>query len=150
MDKLRSTHIRLTVLFWVNLSVLVAILLFILHAKGPDFASEPTTNVSFERYAIILTLACIPVTLKLFHTNQQKIKLLDQDKYLKKYSKIYLLRIVVFDLVAVLNLIGFEMYNSQNTMYLTIIIIFALFFCYPGKGALHNESGNKNINNTQI
>lgn len=150
MDKMRTLHIRLTILFWVNLLVLVAILLFILRAKGPDFASEPTTNISFERYAIILTLACIPITLKLFHTNQQKIKLLDQDEYLKKYLKIYLLRIVVFDLVAALNLVGFEMYNSQNTMYLTIIIIFALFFCYPGKGALQNKSGNENINKTQI
>jgi nicotinamide riboside transporter PnuC len=64
---------------------------------------------------------------------------LGQDKFIKKYTIAYYLRLITFDIVAILNLTGFELYNSHNTMYLTIMIIFALFFCYPNKQALQNE-----------
>jgi nicotinamide riboside transporter PnuC len=118
-----------------------------MHAKGPDFASFPATNIAFERYAIIITLAVIPISLKLFHSYHQKIKSLNQDVFIKKYTTAYYLRLFIFDIVAILNLTGFQLYNSHNTMYLTIMIIFALFFCYPNKQALQNKSENEKPEN---
>jgi hypothetical protein len=137
------------IFFWLNIVLLTVALLVVLQAKGADFASFPTTNVSSERYAIILTLALIPASLKLFHSYHQKIKELEQDTFLRKYTIAYYLRIVIFDIAVILNLTGFQLYNTQNTMYLTIMIIFVLFFCYPNKIALQNEfesEESENIN----
>lgn len=148
-NSIKKTYITQMIFFWLNIILLAVALLIVLQMKGPDFASFPATNLSFERYAIILTLALIPISLKLFHSHHQKIAGLEQDIFLKKYAIAYYLRIAVFDIAAILNLTGFQLYNSQNTMYLTIMIIFALFFCYPSKKALQNESENeesKNIN----
>lgn len=138
-NQIKKSYTLQIIVFWVNIILLAIALLFVLQAKGPDFASFLTTNIAFERYAIILTLAIIPISLKLFHSYHQKIKSLGQDKFIKKYTIAYYLRLITFDIVAILNLTGFELYNSHNTMYLTIMIIFALFFCYPNKQALQNE-----------
>lgn len=138
-NQIKKSYTLQIIVFWVNIILLAIALLFVLQTKGPDFASFPTTNIDFERYAIILTLAIIPISLKLFHSYHQKIKSLSQDKFIKKYTIAYYLRLITFDIVAILNLTGFELYNSHNTMYLTIMIIFALFFCYPNRQALQNE-----------
>lgn len=138
-NQIKKSYTLQIIVFWVNIILLVIALLFVLQAKGPDFASFPTTNIAFERYAIILTLAIIPISLKLFHSYHQKIKSLSHDKFIKNYTIAYYLRLITFDIVAILNLTGFQLYNSHNTMYLTIMIIFALFFCYPNRQALQNE-----------
>ena len=146
-SQIKKTYILQTIVFWINIILLTISLLVVLQAKGPDFASTPATNIAFERYAIILTLAIIPISLKLFHSYHQKIKSLDQDIFIKKYTTAYNLRLIAFDMAAILNLTGFQLYNSHNTMYLTIMIIFALFFCYPSKQALQNESENDKSEN---
>lgn len=138
-NQIKKPHTLQRIVFWVNIILLVIALLFVLQAKGPDFASFPTTNIAFERYAIILTLAIIPISLKLFHSYHRKIKSLSHDKFIKNHTIAYYLRLIAFDTVAILNLAGFQLYNSHNTIYLTIMIIFALFFCYPNRQALQNE-----------
>ncbi len=150
MDNLiKKTYTLQIIIFWVNIVLLAIALLVVLQSKGPDFASSPATNIAFERYAIILTLAIIPLSLKFFHSYTQKIKNLGQDTYIKKYTTAYYLRLIIFDMMTILNLTGFQLYNSHNTMYLTIMIIFALFFCYPNKQALQNEPENEKAEDNQ-
>ncbi len=74
---------------------------------------------------------------------------MSQVTFTKKYTTAYYLRLIIFDVMVMLNLIGFQLYNSHNTMYLTIMIIFALFFCYPNKQALQNESENEKSENNK-
>lgn len=146
-NQIKKAYTLQIIAFWVNIILLATALLIVLQAKGPDFASSPATNIAFERYAIILTLAIIPISLKLFHSYHLKTKSLKQNTFIKKYTTAYYLRLVIFDAMAILNLTGFQLYNSHNTMYLTIMIIFALFFCYPNKQALQNESENEKSEN---
>lgn len=148
-NQIKKTYTLQIVVFWVNIILLAIALLVVLQAKGSNFASSPATNIGFERYAIILTLAIIPISLKLFHSYHQKIKNLSQVTFTKKYTTAYYLRLIIFDVMVMLNLIGFQLYNSHNTMYLTIMIIFALFFCYPNKQALQNESENEKSENNK-
>lgn len=148
-NQIKKTYTLQITVFGVNIILLAIALLVVLQAKGPNFASDPSTNIAFERYAIILTLAIIPGSLKLFHSYHQKIKSLSQDTFIKKYATAYYSRLIIFDVMAILNLIGFQLYNSHNTMYLTIMIIFALFFCYPNKQALQNESENEKSENNK-
>lgn len=148
-NPIKKTYTLQIIIFWINIILLTIALLVVFFGKGPDFASSPATNVAFERYAIILTLAIIPISLKLFHSYYQKIKGLSQNTFIKKYTTAYYLRLIAFDTMAILNLTGFQLYNSHNTMYLTIMIIFALFFCYPNKQALQNEPENEKAENDQ-
>jgi hypothetical protein len=56
---------------------------------------------------------------------------LEDNLFLDKYFIVYITRLFILDAVAVLNLVGLYLFNSRNAMYMTIVIIFALFFCYP-------------------
>lgn len=125
-------HKWFSILFWANIIVIVILFLIILWMKGPDFGNIPT-NVAFERWAIILTLGSIPFALKMFHTLLSKTKGQEKAKIIKRYKQLFIARLLLLDSVATMNIIGFQIYESSNFIYMTIVIIFALFFCYPDK-----------------
>ncbi|MDU1890695.1 MAG: hypothetical protein E6767_08395 [Dysgonomonas sp.] len=131
---------KLILLFWINIAVSILALLIILYMKGPGFGENLMQNVSFEQYAIILSLAGIPIALKLFQSKYQKIKNLECLLFLKKYFEIYLIRLGILDIIILINLSGLYLFESQNAVYMTIITIFALFFCYPNKKNILNEN----------
>lgn len=148
-NKEKYTQTRLKLIFWVNLSIAVIALLAILLIVGPNFGTNIAPGVLFEQYSIIITLACIPLSLKLFHSQYQKIKDKEQDEFLRKYINAYILRMAILDAAIAINIAGLYIYESHNAVYMAIITIFALFFCFPNKKILENrkEDNNKNINN---
>lgn len=141
--------------FWINIISIIIIFLILLYSKGPDIGKNIETSVTFERYAIIFTMIGIPLALKLFHSQYQKIQLLTLEAYLAKYSLIYLTRIAILDAVIILNMVGVYLFESQNSIYMTVITIFALMFCYPAKNSLAIKEAepeietkdNTNLNN---
>lgn len=145
-DTNKSYNIQL-IFFWINIIIISGLTFSLYIGKGPDFNGLTSSNVLFERYAILLTLAVIPLSLKLFHNHYQKIASLETIAFRQKYLLASYIRIIVFDAVIALNLVGFHLYNSLNTLYLTIMIIFALFFCYPNKKALQNEQASEESEN---
>ena len=98
-DKDRNTYKNLIILFWADILILIGVLLRMLYLKGPDFASTPASNISFERYAIMLSLICIPSVLKLFHTYHKKISSPENNKYEQKYILIYIIRLSIFNIL---------------------------------------------------
>lgn len=148
-DKVQQLRTFLTALFWFNLFVLTTALLLVLYSKGPDFGANVVgSSVTFERYSIIATLAAIPLALKIFHSQYEKIKGSDVNVFSKKYLQAYLLRIAILDVAIVINIIGFYRFEAINFVYMTIITLFATFFCYPNRSAFNYKSDiNENINN---
>ncbi|NDV96265.1 hypothetical protein D0T84_15290 [Dysgonomonas sp. 521] len=143
-NKQRQVYKSLMAVFWLNVILLLAVLSVLLFIKGIALSNSVSSNVVFEQYSIIVSLACIPISLKLFHSQYQKILPLEEDKFLEKYFITYITRLFILDAVAILNLAGLYLFDSRNAMYMTIIIIFALFFCYPSKKALDNRQDNEN------
>lgn len=141
-NRIKKYFIGLSIVFWSNVVLFSILLVGLLLVKGPEFASETQNSVIFERWAIILTLATIPGALKLFHFLLNKIQSLPLDVFLKKYGQIFLLRMVILDIAGIVNIIGFYIYENLNFVYMSILIIFALFFCCPNKNSLLQVTEN--------
>lgn len=139
-NKERKLYKTLMLLFWANILLLLTVLTFILFSNGLTFGTATNTNVVFEQYTILISLASIPIALKLFHTQYRRIAELEHKKFLKKYLPAYILRMFVLDAAAILNIAGLYLFNSKNSVYMTIIIIFALFFCYPNRKTLEEAN----------
>ena len=138
---------RLLLFFWINLIVVAGISLYLLYLKGFGFDMGAGSSVLFEQYSIIITLACIPLSLKLFHSQYKKIQQLDAEVFIKKYAIAYILRMIVLDIVIAVNVVGIYLYDSRNAIFMTLITIFALFFCFPDKKAPdHSNNINENLN----
>lgn len=149
--KQKSIHTLLTCVFFLNLVIFAAILLIFLFLKGDVFKSIDNGNVIYERYAIIITLALVPVALKLFQKLSLKYSVLPSDEYLCKYTWIYILRMLLIDIAIAINIVGFYIFDSKNLAYLTVVPLFALAFCFPSKRIPLKDTLEEKIdNNTSI
>lgn len=133
---------RLKIFFWVDLIVLLAVLFYLMYIKAPFWGDRIAQNAVFERYAIIITLACIPLALKLFHSQLKKAESLPCTDYLRVLKTQYIIRFIILDSVALFNMSGFYFLESQNLILMSVISVFALFFCYPNKAMLPVVSVN--------
>jgi hypothetical protein len=141
-DKL---YFYLKLFFWSNIIILIGVLLFLLQIKGPDFGEHIEGNIVLERYVIILTLVAIPGALKLFSVLINKKKGQPSEQFLTDYMKIYMLRAAILDIVVIVNLIGFYIYEASNFVYLTIITLFAICFSFPGRSIMHKDEKEEEI-----
>lgn len=104
---------------------------------------SPEDSVIFERYAIIITLGSIPLALKMFHSYISKAKSSSFEVYQRKYKHLYILRIVIFDIVALMNIMGYYFSGANNFLYLATVIILAIAFCYPSKDIIENPDSDE-------
>ena len=146
MESLNNKLYRnLSVFFWLNIIILVAASILLYLYKDADQVSPSEESVIFERYAIIITLASIPLVLKMFHSYTSKAKALSFNVYQKKYKRLYIARIAIFDVVALMNIMGYYFYKANNFLYLATVIILAIVFCYPSKDVPNNPDADNEI-----
>lgn len=143
MDMHQKLLPNLKLTFWLNIAILIIATIILMYINGPAWGEGVEPNVTFERYAIIVSLICIPLALKLFHSQVKKSRGLEENKYLEKYRNYYFLRLSIIDIAAIFNLVGFYLFESQNLVLMAVICIFALFFCYPGKDILKTKEENR-------
>lgn len=135
-NKQSKLHSNLKKVFWINTLTLIAAAIALMYIVGPFWGEGVEQHVVFERYAIIVSLICIPLALKLFHSRVKAAETMEQDIYLKKYTEAYYLRFAIIDAAVIFNLVGFFLFESQNLILMAVICIFALFFCFPSKGSI--------------
>ena len=140
IEEYNKLYKKLLILFWINIVLSTAALLLVLYNN--DFDLKNGGNVLFEQYSIIFTVAAIPGALKLFHYQYKKAEQLEDSIFLKKYLNSYILRLAILDAVIILNLAGIYSFDSQNALYMSLITIFALAFCYPGKKIIKERQNN--------
>lgn len=147
-NKADKLYKLLKIIFWINILVVCGVTLFMLQIKGPDFGENVQSNVLFERYSIILTLIAVPLALKLFSVLVNRKKDLHGNDFLNSYLWIYVLRTAILDIAAVVNIVGFFIYEASNFVYLTVVVLFALCFTFPGKDIMPNDDdiNKENIN----
>lgn len=147
-DLNNKIHKQLSAIFWINFLFFILGFLCLLYSKGPDFGNGVESNVTFERYAIILTLASIPLALKLFHNIVNKANKENNGNLEKTYKKAYFIRLAILDIAAIVSIAGFYLYEANNFIYMTIVILAALVFCYPNKSILDEDISNENLNDS--
>ncbi|WP_101689703.1 hypothetical protein [Dysgonomonas massiliensis] len=132
-------HKQFKTIYWINLLIFIIGFLGLLQVKGPDFGTNIESDIAFERYAIIITLASIPLALKLFHNMMSKTKNLDAYATETIYKKAYFIRLGILDLAAIINIIGFHLFEATNFIYMTIVVLAAMLFCYPSSNIQKTE-----------
>lgn len=136
-QKKLQTHLKK--LFWINILSIIIATIALMYIIGPFWGESVVQNVVFERYAIIISLICIPLGLKFFHTQVKKAENEERSIYLKKYKNAYYLRFAIMNIAIIFNLVGFYLFESQNLILMALICTFALFFCYTGKNSIRTE-----------
>lgn len=143
-------HQQLSIIFWLNFTLFVFGFLALLYIKGPDFGTNIESSVTYERYAIIITLASIPLALKLFHNMISKTLKDNKNELIATYKKAYFTRLAILDIAALVSILGFFLYEANNFIYMTIVILAALLFCFPNKDLLADEEIEDRENNLDI
>ena len=136
-EKSKSVHKKLNIAFLISLilSTVIVLIVFFVVKK----INNPTPSVVLERYAILITLAAIPLSLKVFHSQMEKLKKNNPEDYLKKYQMYYLMRLGILECVYLFNLASLYITGAKNFILIIIVIIFALCLCAPKKTHLECE-----------
>lgn len=134
----KSLNRRLKIYFTISLTITVILLLFV--ADYTIRYSILAPNVMLERYGIMITIIAIPGALKLFQFFMNKQKKDNVGEYLSKYRFYYIVRLIILELVCFFNILSLYITGSKNFMFMTIITIFALFFCLPQMGNVREEN----------
>lgn len=127
----RRTKNKLTTIWWLNTIIFIGLSFVMVYLVGINGKSESKEDFMWERFAIILTVAIIPLALKLFHTRHKRIKDEELPIFLKQLEKLFNFRLAALDIVILINFTGFYFISALNFIYLATITIFAFLMCYP-------------------
>ena len=138
---MKKIKFRLTIYYII--SILIVIIGFVFTASHVKNFISNDSSIILERYAILITLAAIPLALKLFHRQVKKLNKTDISIYLKKYQTLYVARLLILVIICAFNITCLYITASKNFYFLIIITIFAFFLCFPQKiGLDYNKIDN--------
>ena len=94
----------------------------------------------FETICILITALCVPLALKLFSlVLKKKIDHLSIIIALKRYVLFSIVRLVLLEVVIILNILCFYLTLSNTGNLCMLIGLTAALFCLPGEKKLRNE-----------
>ena len=112
--------------------VVLATLLILVFTKQISFLVDEAIGVIAERYSIGLTLLAIPLALKMFANMIKKESGSNsEENAIKVYSKSYLIRQTIINVMAIANILMYAMSHNMNFVWLAVILIVSLIFCKP-------------------
>jgi len=113
------------------ISLAVAFLLFIFNLI-PLFTDGRAVSITLERYAIMVTIIIIPVSLKFFAYKLKKTtRPLETTIAAERYKNIFFLRLYSISAVALMHIILFAISRNMNFFWFTIVLFIVFFFCKP-------------------
>lgn len=130
---------QLNRIFAIMLGATILLLLAVMFGIISFIEPDASTIETAELYAIALTLVAIPLSLKL-HSNQ--IKKLQTNHALtivqkvEGYTKAFVRRISILEIVALVNIILYSIMHSDNFMWLAVITLIAFVFCRASEDEL--------------
>ena len=137
---MKEVSVKLTILFWtfVALSILTVVL-FETNVLEFGYYASDNTQAEFLLTIMmeILTLAAIPVALKLFKFKKVRADLVSRkSEALRKWGILRLLLLLVPMLV---NTLLYYAYGKTTFGYMAIILLLTLPFVYPSKERCESE-----------
>lgn len=139
---------QLTIIFWLNIVFAIFLALFLLSQIGILGRSVTEQDFIWERFSIILTIAVIPLSLKLFYKKYKEIEAKELPCFIEKLRRYYLLRIIALDILILANFLGFYLIGSMNFFYMAIITMFIFAFCYPTEALIDPVQEEVKTDNT--
>ena len=126
-------------LFWILPVLLVTCYELNLFAIG-CFADDPQQQYIWETLGVLLSIICIPSSLKLFNTIlKNKIDTVAFPVALKKYVLWCVIRLSILEVAVLFNIIVY--YSTLNNIggFCALIGLIASAFCLPGEKRLRQE-----------
>lgn len=126
-------------LFWlVPLSLVVGYEAGLLH-EGM-FADDPQMQYMWETIGILLVIACVPASLKLFSfVLKKKIDAASFPVALKKYESWSAIRLGILELAVLLNIVVYYLTLNNIGGFCALIGLAASLFCFPTESRLREE-----------
>ena len=124
--------------------VVLSILFILVITKQINLWVNEAIGVIAERYAIGLTLIAIPVALKMFADMIKKESAdKSQERAIKVYTKAYLIRQTIINVMAIANMLMYAMSHNMNFLWLTVVLFVVFIFCKPSYVELESLTKSK-------
>ena len=123
----------------VSLLLMAVVEFLLLDIAGGLFADDKQFEFVYQSFMILLTLGGIYVVLRFFKFEGIKKRI--QEHQLTAYSRWSLIRMLVLEGIAILNIGGYFLFVNSSFVYLWLIIILSFSFLYPTRERLINETG---------
>ena len=118
--------------YYGNIILLAVVFLLILFRIVPLFADGQAVNVTAERYAIMITILAIPVSLKFFAYRLKKIpRPVETVAATEKYKNASFLRLYTISAVTLMHIMLFGISLNMNFFWFTVVLFIVFLFCKP-------------------
>lgn len=104
------------------------------------FADDPQMQYMWETIGILLVIACVPASLKLFSfVLKKKIDAASFPVALKKYETWSAIRLGILELAVLLNIVVYYFTLNNIGGFCALIGLAASLFCFPSENRLRQE-----------
>lgn len=104
------------------------------------YADDPAMQYALETAAILITLICVPLALKLFNlVLRKKIDRMELNEALRKYTLWSGLRLGILGVALLVNIVIYYSTLSNVGSFCALIVLTASLFCLPGGKRLREE-----------
>ncbi|MDR0988261.1 MAG: hypothetical protein LBM06_02200 [Prevotellaceae bacterium] len=139
IKRIARTQRLLFLLFW-----LVPIGLLVVGESGGTwvgrYAADESASYALNTLTILLTIACVPVSLKLFAwVLTRRIEPLTLEQALRLYARWSSLRLLLLFIPVTVGLADYYLVMSHAGALCACIGLVASLFCIPGEARLRNE-----------
>lgn len=136
-NKLKKVINLLKKHYYANIILLAVLFLLILFRALPFFMDGQTVGITIERYAIVITIIVIPLSLKFFANRLKKLSPpLDIETATDKYKKASYLRLYSITAVTLMHIILYGVSRNMNYLWFTVVLFIIYMYCKPSYGEL--------------
>jgi hypothetical protein len=138
IDKTNKTIELLKWHYYGNIVTLAVVFLPILSEVIPFFTDgQESVNITLERYAIIISIITIPVSLKFFAHRLKKLpRPLEMATAAEKYVNASFLRLYTISVVTLMHIVLFGVSRNMNFFWFTVVLFLVFLFCKPSLAEL--------------
>lgn len=138
-DKMEKTIGLLKRHYYGNIILLVVVFLLLLFRIIPLFTDGQPVGITVERYAIMITIIAIPVSLKFFAHRLKKIsRPLETVVATEKYKNASFLRLYTISVVTLIHILLFGITRNMNFFWFIVVLFIVLLYCKPSYEELEN------------
>ena len=125
--------------YYGNILLLAVIFLLFIFKLIPHFWEGMEINVTAERYAIVISIITIPLSLKYFADQLKKIPRPSEVPIAtEKYKKASSLRLYSISAITLMHIILFGISRNMNFFWFTVVLFIVFLYCRPSKLELQN------------
>lgn len=118
--------------YYGHLIFLTLLFLVVLFRFLPLLPDTPWVSVTLERYAIMLSIIAIPLSLKHFANRLKRLPHpLDTDVAVRKYEYATYLRLYSISAVTFMHILLFGFSRNTNFLWFTVVLLIVFLYCKP-------------------